>query len=35
MILLKNNLNVKEFTPTSFTDIIDNIFKDSVSDTIF
>src|ERR1700712_5377865 len=32
MTLVKTNPNVKEFIPTSFTDIIDNFFKDSVTD---
>lgn len=31
MTLVKNNSHVQEFIPTSFTDIIDNFFKDSVS----
>lgn len=33
MTLVKNNGSVKEFIPTSFTDIIDNFFKDSVADS--
>ena len=32
MTLVKNGANVKEFIPTSFTDIIDDFFKDTVSD---
>ena len=32
MTLVKNNSNVKEFVPTSFSDIIDNFFKDSVTE---
>lgn len=33
MTLVKNNPNAKEFIPTSFSDIIDNFFKDSVTET--